>query len=120
MIIGYQGKKVAIYEVGGDLAAPKTTIDTSTVPSELLIYNDNICVCFQAVDGGHENAQQTHTDLTFIQLAEGFNRQTLRSKRYMRNAICGTDFFLANVADDKIVAWEWQQSTNGFIKGNVA
>ena len=46
LIIGYQGKKVAIYEVGGDLAAPKTTIDTSTVPSELLIYNDNICVCF--------------------------------------------------------------------------
>ena len=38
----------------------------------------------------------------------------------MRNALCGTDFFLANVADDKIVAWEWQQSTNGFIKGNVA
>ena len=53
LIIGYQEKKVAIYEVGGDLAAPKASIDTSTVPSELLIYNDNICICFQAVVDGN-------------------------------------------------------------------
>lgn len=51
---------------------------------------------------------------------EGFPQQTVRSKRLLRNALVGTDSFLANAADDQIVSWEWRAASNQYIKGLVA
>ena len=47
LLIGTEEKKVNIYRVG-EYAAPLSTIELISMPTELAIYSDTMCICLQA------------------------------------------------------------------------
>ena len=91
--------KLVIYKLAGPFNVPDRSIDLQWTPTELVIYEDSLCICVQASPDG------THLEFISLNGASNYNPKT-RDERIMRNIICGNGFFLFNDANNRICSYE--------------
>ena len=96
-------------------------VELSSIPSEFVIFHDShhnkdMCICLQSVKS-QEADVPSYSDITYIRLdGEQFPSQTFRSKKFIHNAVRGSNFFLANNDEFQIMSWVWIPGQNCFVK----